>query len=285
MNDKTQELAVQEQPNQAAIVMQSLTSSIETGTLTPESLTLVLDAQERVLDRQAKQEFSVAMANCQAEMPNILKTESNNQTHSKYESLDALNKVISPVYTSNGFSVSFGTDECPLEDMIRVAAEVTHRGGWTKDYHYDLPYDMLGLKGNQNKTKIHASGSTLSYGRRYLLKLIFNLTTVDENDDDGNAAGGDELRDAIYQELQKVFFDRSISLTATILEHSETIHAMKNAFDLDDLTLAAEAWFELTEEQQRSLWVAPSKGGAFTTKEREIIKSSEFRKAHFGESE
>ena len=41
--------------------------------------------------------------------------------------------------------------------------------------------------GTVNKTKIHASGSTLSYGRRYLLKLIFNLTTVDELDDDGQS--------------------------------------------------------------------------------------------------
>jgi len=31
------------------------------------------------------------------------------------------------------------------------------------------------------------------------------------------------------------------------------------------------------------LWKAPSKGGAFTTEERAIMKSSEFREAYFGD--
>ena len=185
--------AVAESP--ASQVLNSLTRSIETGDLQPEQLSAILDAQERVLDRQAKQDFAIAMAKCQSEMPQILKSETNDQTRSKFESLDGLNKAISPVYTRNGFSISFGTDDCPMNNSetndglwLRITADVSHCGGWIKAYHYDLPYDMAGIKGSVNKTKIHASGSTLTYGRRYLLKLIFNLTTVDELDDDGNGA-------------------------------------------------------------------------------------------------
>jgi hypothetical protein len=38
-------------------------------------------------------------------------------------------------------------------------------------------------------TKTHAAGSAMSYGQRYLLKLIFNIAIgVDPDDDDGNAA-------------------------------------------------------------------------------------------------
>ena len=47
----------------------------------------------------------------------------------------------------------------------------------------------------------------------------------------------------------------------------------------------ASAWFELSDDEKKALWIAPTKGGAFTTKEREVIKSSEFRKAHFGEDD
>lgn len=182
----TEEMAVVE--SQSTQVLKSLTAAVESGSLNPEQLTAILDAQERILDRQAKQDFSIAMANAQAEMPVVFKGEHNKQTNSSFESLDGLNKAISPVYTKHGFSISFGTDESPSEDMIRITAEVTHRGGWSKDYHYDLPYDLAGIKGSVNKTKIHASGSTLTYGRRYLLKLIFNLITSDDTDDDGNTA-------------------------------------------------------------------------------------------------
>jgi len=36
-------------------------------------------------------------------------------------------------------------------------------------------------------TKTHASGAAFSYGQRYLLKLVFNISTG-ESDDDGNSA-------------------------------------------------------------------------------------------------
>ena len=191
--DKAQEL--QPVQSQSAQVMTALVSQLESGKLAPEQLSMVLDAQERVLDRQAKQEFNIAMANCQAEMPAILKGEFNEHTKSSFEGFDALNRAVSPVYTKHGFAVSFGTDDAPVNEgqkfmMLRVTAEVTHKAGWSKEYHFDLPVDMYGIKGNENKTAMHGSASTMSYGRRYLLKMIFNLTTSDDIDDDGNAGGG-----------------------------------------------------------------------------------------------
>lgn len=184
--------------SQAGQVMEALTKSLETGKLDPDQLSKVLDAQERILDRQAKMDFAYAMADCQSKMPSILKEEYNDHTKSKFESLDALNKAIAPVYTEAGFSISFGTDTCPAPTgdesgmWIRITAEVTHRSGHSKGYHYDLPYDLAGAQGTVNKTKIHASGSTLTYGRRYLLKLIFNLITSEEVDNDGNDVVGYE---------------------------------------------------------------------------------------------
>jgi hypothetical protein len=42
---------------------------------------------------------------------------------------------------------------------------------------------------------------------------------------------------------------------------------------------AARAWFDLEEADQRALWLAPSKGGVFTTEELRIMKTSEFRES------
>jgi len=280
------ELAKSEESNiipitQSAQVLKSLTEQIGSGSLQPEQLNMILDAQERVLDREAKQQFSISMANCQSEMPAILKTAENKQTHSKYETLDSLNKVISPVYTSNGFSVSFGTDTAHSIDdpMLRVTAEVSHVGGWTKDYHYDLPYDSAGIAGTVNKTKVHASGSTLSYGRRYLLKLIFNLTTVDELDDDGNESGRGEF-EAMSAEVERIK-----RINKAIIEHVHVISTIKLGIDSEMLFDAAEAWRSLTDDEKKSLWVAPTKGGCFTTAERDSMKTSEFKRANMSEEE
>lgn len=68
-----------------------------------------------------------------------------------------------------------------------------------------------------------------------------------------------------------------------IKELQPTITAIQEAIANNELGIAAEAWAELTDEQKHALWVAPTKGGPFTTREREIMKSTEFREAHYGE--
>lgn len=70
---------------------------------------------------------------------------------------------------------------------------------------------------------------------------------------------------------------------ALVASNKDSILAIKAGISSDDMSSAAEAWFELDQETMRNLWKAPSKGGCFTTKEREIMKSPEFRKAYFGE--
>jgi len=230
-------------------VMNSLTKSLESGDLQPEQLTMILDAQERILDRQARQDFAVAMADCQAEMPQILKTEYNKQTSSNFESLDGLNKAIIPVYTKNGFSVSFGTGDCPIPvekgdtPWLRVTADVSHRGGWEKQYHYDLPYDIAGIKGSVNKTKIHASGSTLSYGKRYLLKLIFNLITTDDVDNDAQ------------QEVEYID-DKQLGILRDLMSSTDTAEeTFSSVCKVDSMDLLPSSKYEqahglLTEKQE-----------------------------------
>lgn len=64
-----------------------------------------------------------------------------------------------------------------------------------------------------------------------------------------------------------------------IAEHRERISHIKECIDCGDYATAAAAWYSLSQETQRLLWLAPSKGGPFTTDERAIMKSDEFAKA------
>jgi hypothetical protein len=67
--------------------------------------------------------------------------------------------------------------------------------------------------------------------------------------------------------------------------HRESIDAIKLGLSVEDMAQAGEAWFELEPDAKEALWRAPSKGGVFTKKERDVIKSSEFRIAYYGEPE
>lgn len=66
-------------------------------------------------------------------------------------------------------------------------------------------------------------------------------------------------------------------------EFFEEVKLIKDGIANDDWAASSEAWFTLSDEMKQSLWVAPSKGGVFTTQEREIIKSKEFRVAYYGD--
>lgn len=148
----------------------------------------LLAMQERIMARDAEIAFNDSMKTVQERAPRIKKDARNAQTNSTYARLESVHKALVPLYTEHGFSLSYGSADCPIADHRRVTCKVSHAAGHSRDYFLDLPLDQLGAKGNPNKTLMHAFGSTISYGRRYLALMIFNVATTD--DDDGNAAGG-----------------------------------------------------------------------------------------------
>lgn len=67
-----------------------------------------------------------------------------------------------------------------------------------------------------------------------------------------------------------------------IRENLDSIAEIKVAIATHRITRAAEAWFELDDRIKHLLWVAPTKGGIFTTEERRMMASREFREAFYG---
>lgn len=143
--------------------------------------------QERVQAREAELEFNRAMNAAQAEMRPIAANASNPQTRSRYATFDKLDRVLRPIYTLHGFSMSFDEQDSPKPEHVRVVCYLSHIGGHTRTYHRDMPADGKGAKGGDVMTKTHAAGAAGSYGARYLLKGIWNVA-VGEDDDDGNQA-------------------------------------------------------------------------------------------------
>lgn len=247
---------------------------IEKVALDPNSdvdkMSKLLDVQERIFDKNAQIAFSKAMVACQKDMPVVTATVVNKQTNSTYVKYEHLMEQIKPIYTKHGFGLSFGEEECSKRDNITVSCDVVHIDGFSKKYEATLPIDSCGIKGVVNKTGIHATASAYTYAKRYLVTMIFNIAVAD-HDDDAIKAGG-------------VTVEQLLEYISEVRKHIATVAAVKVALFKEDLSTAAEAWYELEQPEQFSLWRAYTKGGIFTTEEQKTIKSSEFRIAHFGES-
>lgn len=146
-----------------------------------------MEMHERVKARDAYQAFADAMSAAQAEMGPIATDRKNDQTKSRYASYAALDVAVRPVYVRHGFSLTFNTDPDAPADHVRLRCKVMHRDGHCEAYQVDMPSDGKGARGGDVMTKTHAAGSAMSYGQRYLLKMIFNLSVGE--DDDGQKAG------------------------------------------------------------------------------------------------
>jgi hypothetical protein len=141
----------------------------------------------KVEAEQARKAYAAAMVSCQKEVTTVKVNATNSHTKSKYATYEALDKALRPIYSKHGFSISYNT-QSPAPEMLRVVAYVGHEGGHEREFSIDMPADGKGAKNNDLMTKTHATGSALSYGKRYLLGAIFNVAT--SKDDDGNAASG-----------------------------------------------------------------------------------------------
>jgi hypothetical protein len=150
--------------------------------------------QEKALAREAEYQFNEAMSRVQKELLMVAPDLQNPQTHSKYASYAAIDKVVRPVYTREGLSLSFDTGDSPTPDCVRVVCYVS-RGSHTRTYKVDMPADGKGAKGGDVMTKTHATGAAMSYGMRYLLKYIFNIAIGE--DADGNSPKMEDLAEQL----------------------------------------------------------------------------------------
>jgi hypothetical protein len=197
----------------AATLMEVISRAAKDPGVDVDKLERLMQMAERLQTRSAEQAFNLAMKDCQAEMPRILKNKKNTHTSSTYADLDAVIKAITPIYTKHGFGLSFGTADGAPADHYRVTCLVSHEAGFSREYHADIPADTKGAKGNDTKTATHGFGSSMSYGRRYLTLLIFNISTTD---DDGNSATG-TIDDAQYAVLDALVQETRADLRKFLL--------------------------------------------------------------------
>ena len=147
----------------------------------PARIGALMDLQIRAEERNAEKEFNAAFSRLQPKMPRITKKGTidmgakGSMKFARYEDLD---QAIKPLYTAEGFSLSFVSDA--TDKGILLIAVLKHSAGHEQRSRMQLPADA-----GAGRNALQALGSSLSYAKRYLTCDIFNIVTVGQ-DDDGN---------------------------------------------------------------------------------------------------
>lgn len=175
----SQELIKREEqlPVQASDMLSVILQAVADPRIDADKLTKLLDAQERVSKEQQRVAFAAAMARLTPKLPEIGKHGTSH--HGKYARLEDIDRAIRPLIAEEGFSLSF--DSGPAEgNKVRVTCKLSHAEGHFETKQIDLPLDTSG-----SKNGAQSAISTVSYGRRILTKMFFNLIEAGE-DTDGN---------------------------------------------------------------------------------------------------
>jgi hypothetical protein len=163
----TQEIAVKnEDANNMIRVIERVAMA---ENLDVSRLEKMIDMQERILDRNAKQEFYADLAAMQQKLPRVVET-STGHNNAMYAKLEDINDIIRPTLHKFGFAVTFRSSQ--TEKAVVVVTVLSHRAGHSEETSIALPPDTSG-----NKTPVQAVGSSIEYGKRYGICLILNIST------------------------------------------------------------------------------------------------------------
>ena len=264
MNDSA--VAIIEQP---ASQSESVLAVISRASTDPN---VDIDKMERLLEmlttmraKDAEMAYRADMSKLQAAMPTIKergKIMVKGELRSTYAKFEDILEATKPILKKYGFSVAFRS-EYP-GDKICIIGTISHKGGHSESTPIELPLDV-----SPGKNTVQMVGSSTSYGMRYAYRMLLNIASTGD-DDDGNSADPSSAPDKMLARL--------IDHNNVLRMNLSSVLAVKEGIASGELSSAKECWAELSEREHRALWVATSKGGIFSTVERDTIHSNEWNK-------
>lgn len=187
-------------PESDAAFMEVIARAAKDPTVDVGKMRELLEMSEKMKAKQAEMAFNQAMARLQPTLPRITKHGRivvNGAERSTYAKIEDIDEKIRPLYSAEGFSVSWNTQQNGTS--AKITGKLRHIAGHWEPYEITLPVDTSG-----SKNAVQGMGSTFQYGKRYLLCGMFNIITIDEDDDgQGEAAQPitehqvDQIRDMI----------------------------------------------------------------------------------------
>ena len=161
-----------------------LAKGIESG-LSVEALGELLSMRRELQAESAAGAFAVALAQFQAALPPITKSQTAKIASAKgsfayrYADLADIMRAIGPRLASCGLAVTF--DAADRGDVLDVICRIHHVQGHSSEARFPVPIDRTTRMNGAQQV-----GSALTYGRRYALTAALGIVTADD-DDDGHA--------------------------------------------------------------------------------------------------
>jgi hypothetical protein len=148
----------------------------------PETISKLMDLQERWESNQARKAFVEAMANFKRECPAVIGKDRRadfgaGKAKYSYATTGAIIQAITPALSKYGLSLSWETKQ--EARAVTCTCHVTHAGGHRESATLTGPHDESG-----GKNPIQMIGSSVHYLQRYTLVSALGLATADMDDPD-----------------------------------------------------------------------------------------------------
>lgn len=213
----------------------------------------------------------------------IGKDSTNTIQNYKFRGIDAVYNALAPLLAANGLVI------LPRVRDRLVTERQTQKGGVLFYVTLTVEFDFVCSEDASKHTVVtvgeamdsgdKATNKAMSAAYKYAAIQAFSIPTEGDND-----------ADATTHEVMSDAEKRAILLQEALEAHGESVAYIKKNLALGKLALASEAWFELSDDAKRALWIAPTaivngkrienKNAPFTTAEREIMRTPEFRTAN-----
>lgn len=163
----------------------------------------MMEMQERWEDRQAERAFNTALANFQAEMPQVFKRREEASKKYRYASYDDIMYSARPHLRKNGLAVSSSQSE--TETHLVIEMTISHKDGHSRRTTYSTPKDgpIKTREGRNVTSEAQAQASSNTYARRACLCNALDIVVTDE-DDDGQSAGNPVITDDQANEIHNL---------------------------------------------------------------------------------
>lgn len=120
-------------------------------------------------------DFAAALAKAQGEMRNAALNKVNPHFRSKYADLSEIRNAVTPALSKHGLAAVQMLRRS--DGVLEVVTRLVHSSGQWMESVFPIPQDV---------SKPQTMGSAITYGRRYTLAAICNISA--DEDDDANAA-------------------------------------------------------------------------------------------------
>ncbi|GEM18003.1 ERF family protein [Gluconobacter oxydans] len=168
-------------PPQAATMMQVIASAAANPDCDIEKMQALLNMQSQLIEREARAEFSAAMATACGAIPQVNRNgvvslgQKGGYKFTKWEDMD---KVIRPILAENNLRLSFNTRSSENSGAKVIVGTISHANGQSQSAEIELPLDA-----GQGRNALQGFGSTISYGKRYCAEMLLNIVRCDEDTD------------------------------------------------------------------------------------------------------